>query len=40
MINLIIPLAIIRAIRNVAKTRGIDKNALNDVRLKWPNDIL
>mmetsp|Transcript_14157 Transcript_14157/g.14219 ORF Transcript_14157/g.14219 Transcript_14157/m.14219 type:complete len:273 (+) Transcript_14157:185-1003(+) len=40
MIQLIVPLAIIRAIVKIGARKGVSKERLGYVKLKWPNDIL
>ncbi|CAG9323657.1 unnamed protein product [Blepharisma stoltei] len=40
MIQLIVPLAIIRAIVKIGTRNGISQERLDYVKLKWPNDIL
>lgn len=38
-INMIIPLAIVRAVKNIARQMHVDSKGLEKIQVKWPNDV-
>lgn len=36
---MIIPLAIVRAVKNIARQMHVDSSALDKIKVKWPNDV-